>query len=277
MNFHEKNEIIMCKAWISFAKRFNPEARIFVIHHDPIFEIQQFAAPYKGVRFIRLTKRDMMPDMVHGETDHPAQELKLSVWKQAAKLGIHKFLYVDSDAFILGSLATWWNYIDDKPFIAVNEQIYPYTPTLNAGAFSYNDASGFITYEKLMKQYQKDGNSIKIHAGDQGILIAYLREVGYDYTHPAIDFTYNCLAKWCQVKAVTDKEIVIFSGKFPLLRRIKKVLRGREYDWWERWAWWNRQRRVIILHAFGRKGYKFWELPECRPLWEYCIRTAERG
>lgn len=274
MNFTGTNEIIMCKAWIYFAKRFNPDARITIIHHDPIPEIKRFAASYTKVRFIRLTTKEMCPVMTRGFTDHPCQEIKLSVWKQAKKYRIKKFLYIDCDAFILGSLKKWWDHIDDKPFIAVNEQIAPYDPIYNAGVFSYSSDNNFITYEKLLGQYREDGNRIKLHLGDQGLTNTYLRKIGYDYTHPAIDFTYNCIAKWSHTVTVSDAAIVIKSGTFPMLRKLWIKILGRELEWWEKWAWWNRNKRVIILHAFGRKGFKFWELKECEALWEYCKKIT---
>lgn len=270
MNFHKRNEIIMCKAWIYFAKRFHPEAKLYIIHHDPLPKIKQFASRYTNIHWIKLTKKEMRPEMVGGYTDHPCQEIKLSVWKQAKKFNIKKFLYIDCDAFILDSLQHWWDHIDDKPFIAINEQIAPYNPIYNAGVFSYSSDKDFITYEKLLGQYKKDNNSIKLYLGDQGLTNTYLRKLGYDYTHPDIDFTYNCIAKWCRVHEVNDTSIKITSGAFPLLRRIKLLVRKRELTWWEKWAWWNQNKQVKILHAFGRKGFKFWELPECRPLWDYC-------
>jgi hypothetical protein len=276
MNFKGENEIVMCKAWIYFAKRFNPDATITIIHHDAISDIQQFASTYHRIQFIKLSNKEMRPEMVNGYTDHPAQELKLAVWKQTGKNGIHKYIYVDSDAFILGSLDTWWSHINDKPYIAVHEQVSPYTPVFNAGVYSYGSKSGFVTYEKLLSQYRADNNRIKIWAGDQGLINAYVRRIGYDYTHPLIDFTYNCIAKWCRIHTISDRSINIVSGRLPLIQRVYKKVHGRNREWWEQWAWWNREKQVIILHAFGRKGFKFWELPECRPLWDYC-KTVVKG
>lgn len=269
MNFDGKNEIIMCKAWIYFAKRFNPNAVITIIHHDPIPEIKAYASSYAQIHFIRLTKKEMTPEMTRGHTDHPCQEIKLSVWKQTKKYSIRKFLYIDCDAFILGSLQPWWDRIDDKPFIAVNEQVAPYDPIYNAGVFSYSSKNNFITYEKLYGQYRKDNNSIALHLGDQGLTNTYLRTIGYDYTHPDIDFTYNCIAKWSKTHMISDTDIVVTSGSFPLLRKLWIKFLGRDLEWWEKWAWWNQNKKVTILHAFGRKGFKFWDLPECRALWEY--------
>lgn len=276
MNYKRGNPIIMCKAWIFFAKRFNPNATITIIHHDPISDIKLFASKYHGVQFIKLKKQDMRPRLTKGYTDHPAQELQLAIWRQTEKYGIHKYIYTDSDAFILGSLDTWWRHIDDKPYIAINEQVSPYTPILNAGVYSYSNKSKFITYKKLLSQYRIDNNRIKIYWGCQGLINAYLKSIGYDYTHPIVDFTYNCIAKWSKVHTISDASIKITSGRFPLLRKIYIKLQGRDLEWWEKWAWWNKEKQVIILHAFGRKGFKFWELPECKLLWEYCKVIATR-
>ncbi len=275
MNFRGKNETIMCKAWIHFAKRFNPDATITIIHHFPLLEIKRFAAHFKKIQFIQLTKNEMKPEMVHGHTDHPCQEIKLAVWKQAKKHNIQKFLYIDCDAFIFHSLQSWWDHIDDKPFIAINEQVAPYDPIFNAGVFSYSSSDDFITYEKLLGQYKADNNRIKLHLGDQGLINTYLREMNYDYTHPAIDFTYNCIAKWSKTLTISDSSVKILSGTFPFLKKVLIYIKGRELDWWEKWAWWGQNKQVKILHAFGRKGFKFWDLPECQLLWEYCKKISQ--
>lgn len=273
MNYTSPNEIIMCKAWLVFAKRFNPTATITIFHHDSIASIARFAKRFTDIHFHRLSKSDIKQEAINGFTDHPTQELRLGVWKQTEKQQIHKYIYVDADAFILSSLSPWWSCIDDKPYIAIHEQTSPNNTFFNAGVHSYSSKTGFITYKKLLDQYRRDGNRIIQYAGEQGLVNNYLAFLSYEFTHPAIDFTYNCIAKFCITNEVSDARIHIVSGNYTAIRRLLHRVTNPEGDWWENWAWWNRNKRINILHAFG-KGLKFWELPECQTLWNYCNQVA---
>lgn len=270
MNYKKRNEITMCKAWIYFAKRFNPSATITIFHVDPIHDIKLFAKRYKNTHFLKLSLRDVRPTLSRGYVDHPAQELRLAVWKQTEKRKINKFIYVDADAFILGSLKTWWRHIGDKPYIAVNQQMSPNSTFINAGVHSYSSTSHFISYRKLLRQYQRDGNVIKGFGGEQWLINAYFQHIGYDPTHPIINFTYNCFAKYCRIQTISDTRVSVCSGRYPFIKNLARMVTRTQPQWWERWAWWNREEPVIILHAFGKTEFKFWELPECKSLWEYC-------
>lgn len=274
MNYEKKNEIIMCKAWIYFAKRFNPGTKITIFHQNPIVEILRYSSLFTNVHSIQLSKKDAHVRITGEYTDHPIQELRLAVWKETEKRSMHKFIYVDADAFILDSLEPWWKHIGDKPYIAINQQITPQQTFFNAGVHSYNDTSGFVTYEKLLKQYRDDGNKITLFGGEQGLINAYFRRIHYSYDHPLIDFSYNCFAKNCRVQTVSDKNIIIFSGTYPWYKKFVHRLNGTQPQWWENWVGWNQRKKAKILHAFGKKGFKFWELPECKPLWEYCQKIT---
>lgn len=272
MDYNDHNSLVMCKSWIYLAKRYNPKATITIFYRQPISEIRQFSSRYRDISFIKLHFPRDLNQFIHGHTHHPVQELQFALWKQLEKLRITKFIYVDADAFILSSLNDWWRIINDQPFIAVSETRRPQGELrLNAGVHSYSDEAGFVTYDKLVEQYHIDGNRILVEAGTQGLIDAYFRRINYTYTHPAIGHEYNAFAKYCQVKRADNSEIVVYSGQYPLTKKVTRMLLLKEKEFAEKWLWWDKPVRVKILHSFGGPGFKFWELPECKTLWNYCV------
>lgn len=272
MNYRKMNYILMCKMWIYLAKRFNPHASITILHSFDIPDIQEYAKKrFSNIQFQRLniskipTQRDM-----RGFT-HQGQEYKLAVWKYTQYKHISKYIFVDADALILSSLNQWWSAIDRQPYIAVTERMFHDVPIINTGVYGYNTKSHFITYSKLLQQYQRDNNRIRLPVGDQGLINAYFHQIHYDATNRAIGHEYNSFAKFCKVKTVNDKNIIIYSGDYPIRQTIKRLLLRKRREWWEDWFWWNKPKRIKIIHAYGHGPYKYWNLPECAPLWNYCI------
>lgn len=275
MNYREKNPLLMCKAWIYLAKRYNPEANISIFYHDNISEIRRFAKQYQRITFTKLHFPKGVNKLTQGMTHHPDQELRLSLWKQLEIMRITKFIYIDADAFILSPLTDWWSIIDSQPYIAIAECKMPSGfLRLNAGVHSYSDTTGLVSYEKLLMQYQRDGNRILVDTGEQGLIYSYFRSINYAFSHNKIGHEYNTLAKHCIVKKVDDSDIVVYSGNYPFMKKIYRISQFEKKDFVENWLWWGKQVRVKILHAFGGpgQGYKFWNLPECSLLWQYCMK-----
>ena len=276
-DYEDHNSIIMCKSWIYLAKRYNPDAKISIFYYRYVSKIRQFSSRYRNISYIKLHFPTDLYQISGGHTHHPTQELQLALWRQLEQLRITKYIYVDADAFILSSLNDWWSTIDTKPFIAIAEtRSKSGSLRLNAGVYSYSNKTSFLTYKRLLEQYRLDGNSIKVEAGAQGLIDAYFRNQHYSFTHPAIGHEYNTLAKYCQVKRIDDKEIVVFSGRFPITKKIFRILQLKRRDFCEKWLWWHKPVRVKILHAFGGPGFRFWELPECRILWNYCASKTNK-
>lgn len=275
MDYTTEPGITMCKAWILLARRFNPRARITIFYTKPIDKIRSFASRYTSVHFRKLTIPRRVRHITEGFTHHPVQELQLSVWNETQNLGIYTYIYIDADAFILAPLYGWWKHIKDKPFIGVAERRLPNGGLqCNAGAYSYSSQDGFITLDKLLAQYQRDHNKIRFHAGQQGLLNAYFQYIHYDFTHKTIGHEYNTITKFCKVVRADDRAIVIYSGRYPIMKLIYHRLVKRAKEWSSFWLWWNTPKRVKILHAFGI-GFKFWELPECARLWLYCKNAVQ--
>jgi hypothetical protein len=272
MDYKSRNPVLMCKVWIYLAKRYNPHAKISIYYQHAIPDIYRFANHYHNISFYKLHFPAGIFQISNGHTHHPVQDLRLALWKHLERQGVTKFIYVDADAFILHSLADWWKIINKQPYIAVIEQRRgPGVFRLNAGVHSYSDEHGFVTYEKLLGQYHADGRRILVEAGEQGLIDAYFRRIHYDFTHPLIGHEYNTLAKYCKIYRVDDSDIEIYSGDYPLKKRITQIFSYKEKRFDDAWYWWNKPVRVKILHSFGGPGFRFWELPECHTLWKYLV------
>jgi hypothetical protein len=271
MNYQDPNYIMMCKIWIYLAKKFNPEAIITIFYFEKNRQIFNFARNFSGITFHKLNNKGILRTIDTDGYSHPCQELKFAIWKYVERHHMNRFLYIEPDAFILGSLKTWWNTMTEKPYIAVAEKKDEGGLLFNTGPHSYCSKKNFITYAKLLGQYAFDGNFIQLVAGEQGLMNSFFRRIHYDWSHEIIGQEYNTLAKRCIIKTVSDQEISVFSGNYPKwIITIKSFLRI-ELTWWEQWVGWNNNKKAIILHAFGGKGFKFWELPECKKLWSYGI------
>lgn len=270
MAYKKKAPLLMCKAFLYLVKRFNPQATVSVFYQGDIGKIRTFARNFKDIHFILLDRRLTNTGLNGGFAHHPVQDLRFGVWRKLESMGLNKFIYLDADALPIASLDQWWQVVSEKPYIAIDERLEGKERLFNAGVHSYSSSTGFVTYRKLRDQYRRDGNRIRIQAGEQGIVNALFRRLNYDYVHPKIGFEYNSLAKYSRVVAVNDKDIEIYSGDYPILKKIVRRVTFSKANWAEGWMWWGQKRRVKVLHSFGGPGYRFWDLPECRTFWDYC-------
>jgi hypothetical protein len=268
MDYSSANEIIMCKAWIYFAKKYNPLASITIFSTHKLTEIQKYSLRFPNISFKILNLDYRIDNHKIGSYTHPhVQELQLSLWKEIRKYHINSFIYIDADAFILSALDDWERIINEKPYIAIGERYINSHLLFNAGVFSYHSKNNFVTFGKLINQYKKDGNQIILPAGQQGLINKYFSDINYDWSRNDIGYEYNSLANYCEIEKLDNEEILIFTGKYPLLNKLFNKI-GFKNTWLVDWIGWRSKKKVKILHAFG--GTKFWDLPECKPLWEYC-------
>ncbi len=275
MDYKKGKPTILCKAWLAFAIKYNPRAKITIFHTGKGWPLASFVQYNPRIRIQPFSIPKSVRQITEGFTHHPAQELQLGLWHEIEKRKIYKFIYVDADALILDSLDDWWRIISQKPLIGIPERrLDDDWMLMNAGVFSYSSRHGFITLAKLIEQYKQDGKRIILQAGQQGILNSYLRRMHYDFMHKHIGHEYNTLAKYSQIRIVNGS-IVARIGHYPFIKTLKHAITGRK-EWSAYWTGWNAGGKAKILHAFGGKGYKFWELPECRDLWQYCRQIAQR-
>ena len=259
----------MCKIWIYLAKRFNPHANIKIFYKDKIDGIIQFGSRFSNIQFIQINCDDIVPYTKMNGCVVPSQDLTLATWKWVEDNKLTRFICVEADAWILSPLDDFWSVIDSKPYIGVSERIIKDKPMLNSGVYSYS-GTDFVSYTKLIEQYNLDG-TIHYPFGDQWLTNAIFRRIDYDYTHPKIGFEYNCFALNCKVQKADDTDIIVnFGGGRP--RRFKTLNSGeskRIHRTMRMWMGYGRRkmRRAKILHSFY---IKFWELPECNQLWDYC-------
>ena len=264
MNYDTPAGVAMCKGWILLATRFNPKADIVIFHHDKIREVMEFGKKFQKVSFEKIDLGRIRPHTEFRGVAPASQDMTIGAWKRAEEIGLHHFIFAEADAWILSDLSDWWEISREKPYIPVREQRnYHGGDFFNSGTYSYHSRDGFITYGRMMEQYEHDGNRIAINFGDQGLLNAYCRRIGYDWAHPKIGEEFNAWARNCRVVRADDHEIDVRIGE-----RATPV--DADEDWIGVWTGWEKAgERARILHAFWRK--KFWHLPECAPLWHYVL------
>lgn len=272
MNYDFPEGIAMCKAWFYLMNRFNPQATIKVFYKDKISGIYEFGSRFPNVEFIELDYdgRFLTHDKMRGHAV-PSQDLTLATWRWVEEHNFNKFICVEADAWVLAPLDEFWQIANEKPYIGISERVCEDIPMVNAGVYSYNANDGFLSYTKLMEQYYHDGRPeqyyhdgfIRRALGDQWLVNACLRRSGYDFSHPKIGFEYNCIAMGSHIERVDDQDIIIhFGNKY-------KPKRGVAPKFIRAWMGYSEPtRRAKILHSWYKK---FWELPECQKLWDYCI------
>ena len=146
MDYSDKISTCMCKAWIHFAKLHNPQATITIFHTKNIHEIRSFAKRFRNIFFRRMTISKRIKKVTGGFLHRPVQDLQLSLWEEINKIRLTKFIYIDADALVLGSLKNWWDVADEMPYIGIPERALPGgSVLLNAGIFSYSSKSEFVT------------------------------------------------------------------------------------------------------------------------------------
>lgn len=266
MNYPEGSiEEAMCKGWLYLIRRSNPGVPVVVFHERPTPELRAFA-PW--ARFERLSAEGVLNRSSAVGRVCEGMEYKLALWKSVGDVVRGPFVFLDADAWVLGPIDTLIEIAPTKSFAALEEGVYSLGPAfgktfgpprkhMNSGVFTCS-GDGLITYGALVDQYARDGG-INWLTGDQGILNAYFDRIGYDWSHPSLDFTWNCMAWTAMTIRADDEKIEVVSGDRP---NPKPVMSPN-------WSWFGRRSLVNILHAFWKK---FWELPEMGYLWDYVMR-----
>lgn len=263
MNYDSPQGITMCKIWFYLMNRFNPDANIKVFYKDKICGIHEFGSRFPNVEFIELDYDGnfLTHDKMIGRTI-PSQDLTLATWRWVEENNFNKFICVEADAWTLAPLDELWSLLDEKPYIGITERQAYDKPSINTGVYGYNNAEGFVSYTRLMEEYYRSGGILGV-LGDQWLTNSLFRHINYDFTHPKIGFEYNCFAIGSYTERVDDQEIVVHFGEKY------KPKRGVAPRFMRSWAGYlSTTNRAKILHGVY---YKFWNLPECQKLWDYCV------
>lgn len=272
MDYRDGVHVLMCKMWLYLARRFHPEARIVVLHHDKFDAIDRFARRM-GAEPVKTDLTAIPPAGVwsanNPEADCPWTDLTISVWRMYERLKLGRFIFLEPDAFPLGNLDKLWQLGAEKPFIGIAERaewagIAPY---MNMGVYVY-DGSDFLTYDKLYDYWRRCDYTIPYPLGDQGLINGYFKDISYSPFHPEIGIEWNCLAANCKVIRAYDAEIEVRSPKRPAFAQP-----GWEFE--QNYIGWDKDVRVKILHSFG-PTWKHWMLKDEARLWDYlCTKVAE--
>jgi hypothetical protein len=261
IDYADPNGLMMSRIWLYLVRRYNPDARITVFTGDHAALIAP-AAKKAGATLFPLERSGILSHRGCSGHKHVSQDLILSIWRHIDAIkDFGKYIYIEPDAWILSDLSDWWNLVESKPYIAVQQGEFGGDPLFNTGTYSAR-GDGFMTYPTLLGQYEAD-RGISFPVGEQGLINAYFKRIGYDCSHPQVGFEYNCWTVGMKTERADDDEIVIVSGDLPPDASAK--VRSCS------WKWFGHSRRAKILHSFFAK---FWELPECKRLWDYLAGKA---
>lgn len=261
MNYDDPRGIEMCRIWFYLMRRFNPNARITVFHAGKIDKIAPF-----GLGNVSFAELDLAGIISHKESKGfgvPSQDLILAMWRHFDREpGFEKHIYVEADAWTLAPLDDLWVLAETRPYLSFEELIDKEgLPLINTGVHTYCSRDKFISYAVLEDQFRRDGGVINIPVGEQGLINAYFRRIGYDCRHPDAGFEWNCWPANCVTERADDEAVVVRSGSHDATR------------WFGQhpWSWYGKGQQIKILHSFL---VKFWDLPECKQLWDYCLSKA---
>lgn len=263
MNYDDPNGVDMCRIWFYLINRFNPGIRITVFHAEKADKIMPFGAAFGNAQFVELDLTGIVSHKTSKGFAVPSQDLILAMWRHFDRNpGFERHLYIEADAFVLSPLGDLWKLVDSKPYLSFEELIgKDGLPLINTGVHTYSSREKFITYDVLVDQFKRDGGEILIPVGEQGLINSYFRRIGYDCRHSEAGFEWNCWPANCITERADDSEISIISGDYDDARWFKD----------HPWSGYGKRRKVKILHSFL---VKFWDLPECKRLWDYCLNKV---
>jgi lipopolysaccharide biosynthesis glycosyltransferase len=122
------------------------------------------------------------------------------------------FIFLDVDAILFGPISELVEASKNKPFIAINHQRIPKHTEgkeeyLNGGV-QIVSRPGYFTFEDFTKQT----DNLLCSGHEQALIYTHFRNIGYDYTHPVIDYKWNSCSGYNEVKKVDGKWVCISRG-----------------------------------------------------------------
>lgn len=101
------------------------------------------------------------------------------------------FIFLDVDAILFSPISELVKASKSKPFIAINHQRIPKHTEgkeeyLNGGVQIVSQP-GFFSFEDFTKQT----DNLLCPGHEQALIYTYFKNIGYDYTHPEIDYKWN--------------------------------------------------------------------------------------
>ena len=115
------------------------------------------------------------------------------------------FIFLDVDAILFSTLSELVKASSSKPFIAINHQRIPKHTEgkevyLNGGVQIVSQP-GFFSFEDFTKQT----DNLLCPGHEQALIYTYFNNIGYDYTHPEIDYKWNSCSGYNELIKVDGK------------------------------------------------------------------------
>lgn len=263
LDYRDRPNILMSKAWMTRARKHCPEWDITVMHHGEIDEIKEYAARLGGITLERydITRNEIRKELC-GQFGTNAQNYKIPFLRHVHDAKWPPFVFVDADAMICGDISDLADAVKDKPFVATTESKPEFMKGLrivNSGVFAYRPESKLISYEAMLDEWNKLGRILKYPTGEQGILIPMFARLGYEWEHPKVGPEYNVFGA-----------AAVFSGSGKDFRvSVAEKPGPEEIDWVARWVGWGLTKEPKIVHAISQ--FKWWNSAHLHPMWEKLV------
>ena len=246
MNYPPENREYakMCHIWIDTVIKNNGD-NILILYHD---HKPDCCDEFKQKANITFEKRKMVgdiyatpPERSHGRKRmyrfkriyrHFNLQFKLPVLASLKT----DFIFIDSDAYVLGDLNYLWERRKDKPWIGIDHQPLPYHREtrrkrfLNSGVQIVGDPN-FYNLKEVVKSHEKNNLKPMCTGRDQALLFGHFKRTGYDYTHPEIGFEWNSCARVGVIKYEDEK----WSGNTRGLRKNHPVYINHYWAGYKPW------------------------------------------
>jgi len=122
------------------------------------------------------------------------------------------FIFLDVDAILFGPISKLVQASSSKPFIAVNHQEIPkHTNGREAylnGGVQIVSQPGYFSFEDFTRQT----DNLLCVGHEQALIYTHFKNVGYDYTHPDIDYKWNSCSGYNELKKFDDKWVCVSNG-----------------------------------------------------------------
>lgn len=263
MDYQDRPNVLMCKAWIVRAKKHCPDWDIVIVHSGDIPEIMGFASALGGIRFEKydVTRNEIRRELC-GKFGSNAQNYKIPFIRHVHDAEWPPFVFLDADAMLCGGIEDLFDAVKDKPFVATTEHAPEWMKGLkvvNTGVFAYRPESRLISYERLLAEWNSFGRILKYPTGEQGIIIPLFAKEGYSWEHPKVGPEFNVIGNAADFSMVGGEPVV----------KILKSPPPDTIDWIGLWTGWGSTKEAKVVHAISQ--FKWWSFQHLDSMWQRLV------
>ena len=211
MNYTDPDDIIMCKGWFYFVRKFHPTAEIIVYYNDALSdELIRDDVTYKK---LDVTNVPMLANK--GKIN------KLAIHREWDKYD--QFIYMDADAYPLADLQPMFDNCRKPITYCGHDPGEGAGPThLNSGVLVQK--SKLFNYDNLIDIWLRSNKRLKYAGTDQALCQMHFEDIGYS------PFDYNIMGH--EYNSCANATISIIDGNVSAISNITK-------------------KQIKVLHGYG--------------------------